>query len=163
MSTNRPDLWFSLIRMYRLITAEMEIRLSNAGLPAYACYEMLSGLENGSGGSQRMCELAKILAIERYKITRLVDHLEQEGLVTRARSAEEHRAVFVTITVKGRELRKKMGEVYEATVDELFLTHFNTDGRRVISEGFNRAAESSRISCRETTPARNAGLAPQLG
>ena len=77
-----------------------------------------------------MHELADVLAIERYNLTRLVDRLEQEGLVTRARSADDGRAAYASITDKGRTLRKKMWKVYQSTVSELFLDQFGGRSRR---------------------------------
>jgi DNA-binding MarR family transcriptional regulator len=72
-----------------------------------------------------MHEFADALAIERYDLTRLVDRLEREGLVTRARSLEDGRAAYVTITDEGRALRKRMWKAYKATVTELFLAQFD--------------------------------------
>jgi DNA-binding MarR family transcriptional regulator len=89
-----------------------------------------------------MHELADKLAIERYNLTRLVDRLESEGLVTRARSAEDGRAAFATITDKGRELRKKMWKVYESTVAELFLKQFSVEEQRILASGLNNAARA---------------------
>jgi DNA-binding MarR family transcriptional regulator len=66
-------------------------------------------------------ELADALVIERYNLTRLVDRTEKEGFVTRARSPEDGRAAYVTITDAGRSLRKRMWKIYESTVAELFL------------------------------------------
>ena len=95
---------------------EIERRLQAAGLPAYAWYDALWGSQ--ADGTRRMHELADVLAIERYNLTRLVDRLEQEGLVTRARSADDGRAAYASIT-EGRTLRKKMWKVYQSTVSEL--------------------------------------------
>ncbi|WP_207625520.1 MarR family winged helix-turn-helix transcriptional regulator [Paenalcaligenes suwonensis] len=66
--------------------------------------------------------------------------MRYEGLVTRARSAEDGRAAFATITTKGRELRKKMWAVYESTVAELFLKQFSVDEQAQLSAGLNKAA-----------------------
>src|SRR6202000_2386148 len=118
MKTDTPDLWFSFVRAHRLMIREVERRLAEAGLPVYAWYDVLGGMESGPDGTRRMHELADALAIERYNLTRLVDRLEGEGLVSRSRSATDGRAAFATITKEGRALRKKMWKVYEATVAE---------------------------------------------
>jgi len=106
----------------------------------------LWGVESGPEGTRRMHELADALAIERYNLTRIVDRLENEGLVTRSRPPEDRRATFVTVTKQGRALRKKMWKVYEAAVDELFLTQFTSAERRTISEALDRAASAARAS-----------------
>jgi DNA-binding MarR family transcriptional regulator len=144
MSAAIPDLWFSFVRTHRLMIREIERRLADAGLPAYAWYDVLWGLESGSDGSRRMHELADTLAIERYNLTRLVDRLEKDGLVTRSRSSEDGRAAFVSITAAGRALRKKMWKVYQATVADLFLAQFSADERASLHAALERAAGAAR-------------------
>ncbi|WP_087690555.1 MarR family winged helix-turn-helix transcriptional regulator [Pandoraea sp. PE-S2R-1] len=143
MSSTDPDLWFSFVRAHRTMIREIERRLADAGLPAYAWYDTLWGLESGPDGTRRMHELADVLAIERYNLTRLIDRLEQEGLVTRMRSPEDGRAAYATITDKGRTLRKKMWKVYQSTVAELFLSQFREKDVRPTAEALDRASAAA--------------------
>lgn len=144
MAKDGADLWFSFVRAHRLMIREVESRLAAAKLPVYAWYDVLWGLESGPGGTRRMHELADALAIERYNLTRLVDRLEQEGLVQRARSAEDGRAAFATITKEGRALRKKMWKVYEGTVAEVFLSQFSADEQSKFAAALDQAAAIAR-------------------
>ena len=146
MANKEPDLWFSFVRSHRALIREIERRLSDADLPVYAWYDALWGVESGKDGTRRMHELADALVIERYNLTRLVDRLEQEGLVTRARSPDDGRAAYVTITDAGRALRKRMWKIYEAAVSELFLAQFGTKAQRDVSDALDRAALAARQS-----------------
>ncbi len=146
MSNDAPDLWFSFVRAHRLMIREVERRLAAAGLPGYAWYDALWGLESGPGGTRRMHELADALAIERYNLTRLIDRLEQEGLVTRARSPQDGRAAYATITREGRALRKKMWKVYQATVADLFLARFDAAEQARFAAALDAAAGAARQS-----------------
>ena len=143
-SAPAPDLWFSFVRTHRLMIREIERRLAAADLPVYAWYDVLWGLESGQDGSRRMHELADALAIERYNLTRLVDKLETDRLVTRTRSMEDGRAAFVSITEDGKVLRKKMWAVYQATVADLFLAQFTGGEQQDFSAALARAAEAAR-------------------
>lgn len=143
MSSTDPDLWFSFVRAHRTMIREIERRLADAGLPGYAWYDTLWGLESGPEGTRRMHELADVLAIERYNLTRLIDRLEQEGLVTRMRSPEDGRAAYATITDKGRTLRKKMWKVYQSAVAELFLSQFREKDVRPTAEALDRASAAA--------------------
>ena len=87
---------------------------------------------------------ADALAIERYNLTRLVDRLEQEGLVERTRSPDDGRAAYATITKEGRALRKKMWKVYESAVAELFLNQFSTDEQSTFSAALDQVAAAAR-------------------
>ncbi|KVN20515.1 MarR family transcriptional regulator [Burkholderia stagnalis] len=144
MTAPAPDLWFSFVRAHRTMIREIERRLADAGLPAYAWYDALWGLESGPDGTRRMHELADVLAIERYNLTRLVDRLEQEGLVERARSADDGRAAYASITGKGRALRKKMWKVYQSTVTELFLGQFGGKEQAAVAAALDRATAAAR-------------------
>jgi DNA-binding MarR family transcriptional regulator len=143
-SVPAPDLWFSFVRTHRLMIREIERRLAAADLPVYAWYDVLWGLESGPDGSRRMHELADALAIERYSLTRLVDKLETDRLVTRTRSMEDGRAAFVSITQDGKALRQKMRSVYQATVADLFLAQFGSAQQQEFSATLARAAEAAR-------------------
>jgi len=145
MLKHEPDLWFSFVRTHRILIKEIESRFAKADLPAYAWYDVLWALESGKDGTRRMHELADALAVERYNLTRLIDRLEQENLVTRSRSAEDGRAAYATITPEGRTLRKKMWKVYEATVSEIFLSQFKNEDKRIFSAALDQAALAARI------------------
>ena len=93
-----------------------------------------------------MHELADTLVIERYNLTRLVDRLEQEGLVTRSRSATDGRAAYASITREGRALRKKMWKVYQSTIAELFLNQFSASEQKALADGLDRTFETVRTS-----------------
>ncbi|WP_434572264.1 MarR family winged helix-turn-helix transcriptional regulator [Pseudomonas sp. Z3-6] len=146
MSSSEPDTWFRFVRAHRCLIREIERRLAAAGLPAYAWYDALWGLESGPDGTRRMSELADVMAIERYNLTRLVDRLEAEGLVIRSRASDDGRGAYAAITESGKVLRKKMWKIYEGAVDELFLSQFDDDQQRVFSEALERAAHAARSS-----------------
>ncbi|RMO98472.1 MarR family transcriptional regulator [Pseudomonas syringae pv. philadelphi] len=144
MSSAAPDTWFRFVRAHRCLIREIERRLAAAGLPPYAWYDALWGIESGPQGMRRMHELADVMAIERYNLTRLVDRLETEGLVKRHRSDSDGRGAVAAITEKGRTLRKQMWLIYEAAVDELFLAQFDDQQRQVFADALERAASAAR-------------------
>ncbi len=140
MSSKEPDVWFRFVRAHRTVIREIERRLAAADLPLTPGTTHCGCLESGLEGTRRMHELADVLAIERYNLTRLVDRLEKEGLVLRSRSDGDGRAAFASITDTGRALRKKMWKIYESTVDELFLSQIEPEQRRAFAEALERTA-----------------------
>lgn len=144
MASDNPDLWFSYVRSHRLMIREIEQRLAKAGLPVYAWYDALWGLESHPQGARRMYELADVLAIERYNITRLVDRLEKEGLVSRTRLADDGRAARVAITDKGKTLRKQMWAIYQETVAELFLSQFTSEQQAEFTSALDKVSMMAR-------------------
>ena len=146
MTTPAPDLWYSFIRAHRCLIREIERRLAEQKLPSYAWYDTLWGIESGQDGARRMHELADAMAIERYNLTRLVDRLEKEGLVTREKALDDGRGAIARITPSGRALRKQMWQVYEQSVAELFLVEFDEQQRGVFARALEQAIRNARTS-----------------
>ncbi|WP_336335233.1 MarR family winged helix-turn-helix transcriptional regulator [Pseudomonas putida] len=152
MSSKPPDLWYNFVRAHRCLIREIERRLTEQQLPPYSWYDALWGIESGPGGSRRMHELAEVMAIERYNLTRLVDRLEKEGLVTRIKALDDGRGAVAQITENGRQLRKRMWKVYKQAVDELFLAQFDEEQQRVFAKALEDASSSARQNSRLGQP-----------
>ncbi|EIK95749.1 regulatory protein, MarR [Pseudomonas sp. M47T1] len=143
MATGQVDLWFNFVRAHRSLIREIERRLAAEQLPAYAWYDALWGIESGPQGMRRMHELADVMVIERYNLTRLVDRLAADDLVQRQRVEGDGRGYTVCITQKGKALRKRMWAVYEGAVNELFLSQFDSEQARLFAEALERARLSA--------------------
>lgn len=60
------------------------------------------------GGSLHPTELARLLWISKHSMTKIIDKLEQEGLVVRYRIDEDRRAVIIKITSFGLKFVKEI-------------------------------------------------------
>lgn len=149
MTQPAPDLWFSFVRAHRCLIREIERRLAEQELPPYAWYDALWGIESGIDGARRMHELADVMAIERYNLTRLVDRLEKDGLVQRLKAQGDGRGAIARITDEGRMLRKRMWTVYKQAVDELFLAEFDEAQQRAFASALEGAACNARLGDQE--------------
>jgi DNA-binding MarR family transcriptional regulator len=105
----------------------MQARLKAADLPPLEWYDVLWALEQAPGLRLRMGALAERLLLTRFNITRLVDRLEQEGLVQRQQSKEDRRGADAVLTAKGRALRAKMWTTYRAAIEDHFNRHLDAD------------------------------------
>jgi MarR family transcriptional regulator for hemolysin len=74
-----------------------------------ATWVVLNGVERGRWASQS--GLAKELRIEGATVTRHLDRLEREGLVTRARDLEDRRQISVKLTPAGKVLHRRLRAV----------------------------------------------------
>jgi MarR family transcriptional regulator, lower aerobic nicotinate degradation pathway regulator len=66
-----------------------------------------------------MNELAKLLVLDKSSITGLVDRAERRGLVVRAPSTADRRAVLVSLTDEGRSLASQVSTCFEADISML--------------------------------------------
>lgn len=63
-----------------------------------------------------MNELARLLELDKSSVTGLVDRAEKRGLVKRAPSAEDRRAIHVSLTPAGRRIVRDVVVAFEADV-----------------------------------------------
>jgi DNA-binding MarR family transcriptional regulator len=105
--------WRGVLNAHARLTTRVEEALASAGLPQLAWYDVLWALHRAPGKALRMGELADEVTISRSGLTRLVDRIEAEGLLRRAPSATDRRAIEVAITPAGSKLLRKMWPVYE--------------------------------------------------
>src|SRR4051812_41786236 len=75
----------------------------------------------------RMCDLAASVILSRSGLTRLVDRLEREGLITRESCASDARGAFARLTPAGRERLQAARATHLAGVRTMFLDHFTPE------------------------------------
>jgi DNA-binding MarR family transcriptional regulator len=91
------------------VTAEWDVPLG--------WFDVLAGLQR-MGGRARPSDLAVELRLVRSSLSRRLDRLQEEGWVARYKPGrvEDHRAVFVVLTRRGRTLWREMNLTYRRAV-----------------------------------------------
>jgi DNA-binding MarR family transcriptional regulator len=102
----------NLARTYGLLACSTErffkcYGISSAG---YNVLRILSGSKVDGDDRLPTLEVAQRLVSPVPDVTRLIDRLERDGLVTRHRGDEDRRVVYVAITAKAQSLLKKIGK-----------------------------------------------------
>ncbi|MEM9452645.1 MAG: MarR family transcriptional regulator [Myxococcota bacterium] len=92
------DVWLRILQFQHVISAQLEDALRETGLPL-TWYEVLIRLRGEA--PMRMQDLASRLLVTQSGATRLVQRLEQAGLVERNASPEDLRGRVVTLTPQG--------------------------------------------------------------
>ena len=92
-------LWETTARLARDLDLEMEAR----GAVPLAWFEVMLRLEEATEGHLRMTEVAEAIVHSSGGTTRLVDRLEEAGLVARQLCPSDRRAIHVALTDAGRE------------------------------------------------------------
>lgn len=146
------SVWPLFLTAHAVLVERIEARLAAAGLPLLAWYDVLWALERAPDRRLRMNELADHVVLSRSNLTRLVDRLEEAGLVARERSEEDRRGAYAVITIEGRELRRRMWPVYEAAIRELFESQLSDVEARHMGVALHRMLEAAR-----TAPGVDAG------
>ena len=95
---------------------------SPAGDATKASWKKIRRNSFDSAPNARLCmsELSKAALFTRSGLTRLVDRIEEAGLVRRERIAGDRRGASVVLTAAGREKFEKAFEGHRATVEQAF-------------------------------------------
>ncbi len=87
-------------------------------------YDVLVHLEEAEDGL-RMNELAGRILASKSGLTRVVDRMEEEGLVRRERPPGDRRVVQVSITPEGREALHASRVVHYRSIQQHFVQHLD--------------------------------------
>lgn len=82
----------------------------------------------------RMSDLADRVYLTPSGLTRLVDRMENRGLVQRGTDVDDQRASSVTATVEGSELFRRAATSHRRRVRECFLQQMTPEQRSVLAE-----------------------------
>ncbi len=117
--------WARLVRAQQLLLERVEADLKAAGLPPLRWYDVLLELHRTGQAGLRQFEIGEAVLLSKYNVSRLLDRLENEGLLARYVCEEDGRGAQVLITEKGDDLLKRMWAVYGVAVTERFSQYLN--------------------------------------
>ncbi|GAT72754.1 transcriptional regulator [Microbacterium sp. HM58-2] len=109
MSVTDEMVCFSLYAATRATTQAYRTLLAPWGL-TYPQYLVLAVL--WIDGEQTIGSLGEAMQLDSGTLSPLVRRLEQAGLVTKERSAEDERVVTVRLTAKGQSLRAEVAPIH---------------------------------------------------
>lgn len=121
--------WVRFLATHSAITRELEAQLMGAHGLTLSDYDVLVQLARAPEHRMRNIELAKAVVLTRSGVTRLVDGLERDGLVTRCSCPEDKRGTLIKLTDEGVSRLRAAAETHLDGVRELFLERIGPDGR----------------------------------
>lgn len=115
----RAQGWRTLVALHGLIEAELERALAEGFSLSVVEYTVLDALERQNGWHMRMQQLARAAALSASATTRLVNRLEDRGLLTRVLCADDRRGIYTELTPAGRALYERARPVHDATLERV--------------------------------------------
>jgi DNA-binding MarR family transcriptional regulator len=130
--------WRGLVRVHAALARELDAELeARHGLPL-SSYEVLRCLSKAPGGRLRMAELAEHVLLSRSGMTRLIDRLEREGMVSRSTCDKDGRGCYAVLTDHGRDLVEQARSTHIEVVRAGFLRHFSEEEMRRLATLWER-------------------------
>ena len=132
--------WRGLLRAHACLAKRLDAELECAHHLPMTSYEVLQHLQESSGERMRMCDLAEQAQISRSGLTRMVDRLEREGLLSRCSCQHDARGAYACLTDAGRERVEEARVTHLAVVREQFLSHFSEAELSTLAQMWQRIA-----------------------
>jgi DNA-binding MarR family transcriptional regulator len=140
LSEEEIEAWRGLLRAHSSLAKRLDSALEGThGMPLRA-YEVLYYLEDTPQGKMRMCDLAEHAQLSRSGLTRLVDRLEKEGLLTRCSCEHDARGAYACLTDAGRARVNAARGTHLGVVREHFLSRFSERELSTLNEMWSRIA-----------------------
>ncbi|MFE4468380.1 MarR family winged helix-turn-helix transcriptional regulator [Leifsonia sp. NPDC056824] len=113
----RAQGWRTLAALHNFIENELEKALSRAAGLSVVEYTVLDALSRQDGWHMRMQQLARASALSPSATTRLVNRLEERGLLTRIDCLDDRRGIYTELTSGGHELLDSARPVHDEALE----------------------------------------------
>jgi DNA-binding MarR family transcriptional regulator len=113
--------WRGFLRVHSALFHELDSDLAATNDLPLRSYEVLLLLEDAPERRLRMSDLSRSVLLSPSGVTRLVDRLEREGLVSRERCPEDGRGYNAVLTEAGETRLQQARATHLAGVRRLFL------------------------------------------
>jgi DNA-binding MarR family transcriptional regulator len=113
--------WRALLKAHATLMRRLATDLQTKTGLSLGDFDVLGQLAE-AGGTLRMTELADRTLSSRSGMTRRIDRMVEEGLVSRASAGEDARGVVVALTKAGIQRLSETAPVHLRKVSELFIT-----------------------------------------
>jgi DNA-binding MarR family transcriptional regulator len=138
--------WRGLVDAFADVQASLEAELVEAFGITEGDYAVLVHLSEAPAGQLRMCDLAASLHLSPSGLTRRLDRLVRQGLVSREPSESDRRVTLAVLTAAGRSALEAAAPLHVDGVRRHFLAHLNRNQIRQLAGAFDavrdrRAAE----------------------
>jgi DNA-binding MarR family transcriptional regulator len=129
----------SALALVDVLDAELE---RDAGLPL-RWYDALVHLEETPDGL-RMNELAERILYSKSGFTRVVDRMEDAGLVSRVRPENDRRSILVVLTDAGRHTLEEARRHHRQAIEQHFSRHLSDTDIKALSRAFEKVSAHAR-------------------
>lgn len=119
-------IWVAINLLHRGLHRRIDAALKAEGLPPLRWYDVLWELEQEDAGL-RPFEIERLVIFEQSNLSRTVQRLIEDGLVSEKPFRQDGRGKVLQITAKGRETRAQMWRIYgpmiQAHIGEVEKAH----------------------------------------
>ena len=144
LDPDRMAAWRGFIESHAHVLTRLAGELQDEQSLPLTWYDVLVHLSEAEGRRLRMQELADRVLLSQSGLTRLVDRLEEEGLVERVRCSEDGRGFFAQLTAEGLDTLRRTYPTHLRGVREWFTDLLSDEESAIMARAFARIAQNAR-------------------
>ena len=133
--------WDALLHAHASVTRKLDAELRRETGLTIGWYEVMLELARSDLGTLRMTDLARRLVLSKSSATRMVDRLEERGLVERRIPETDRRGMEVSLTKSGARRFVEAGRVHLRGIEEHFGAHVSADEAEVLTRSLSRVVD----------------------
>ena len=142
------ELWERLIRAHSGIVGRLEEEMERAQGLSLRWYEVLLHLSRAPDGAMRMQDLADLALQSKSGLTRVVDRMEEAGLVTRQVCPSDRRGILAVVTPEGRRRFRRAAALHVRGIERHFGRHLSAAEPATLRSLLDRLLEAQAIDPR---------------
>lgn len=145
------DAWVRLLRGTAALRRSLSAELQGSHGLSINDYEALLVLSRAEDGQMRRVDLADSLVLTASGVTRMLDGLQEAGLVEKGSCPSDARVSYAVLTEKGRETLRDASALHTESVRRFFEDRYAADELETLAELLRRlpdVAGAEGESCR---------------
>ncbi len=135
--------WRAFLKVHATLVDRIDHALVAAERLPLSSYDVLIELYEAPEQRLRMHELAQRVVLSRSGLTRLVDRLEGEGLLTRDRCGTDRRGAYAVITEQGVAALRRAWPVYAQGISQYFAQWLTPEEAQIFASALERILQAS--------------------
>ena len=148
------DAWARLLRGHAALRRLLSARLQEEHGLSVTDYEALLLLSRADDCSLRRVDLAGGLGLSPSGVTRLLDGLEEDGLVEKRSCASDARVTYAALTAAGRARLEQSSRSHVADVEAVFAERYSREELEALAELLARLPGAAGADGAACTPGR---------
>jgi len=134
--------WVAFLSAHARVVSGVSRELETAcGIP-FTWFDVLFQLSVAPESRRRMHELARVVLLSKSGLTRLVDRIEEAGLVSRTAVPGDRRSLYVQLTPAGRRLQARARPLVQRSVADHFARHLTDEELAMLHDALGRIARA---------------------
>ena len=158
LSEDQLRTWRAFLRAHSTMLRRISQDLQDAGLPPLSWYDVLAALRDAPERRPlRQIEIAERVLLSTSGLSRLLDRIEDAGLIRRVRCPTDRRSLNIELTDDGAEMLEQMWPVYARGIADDVLPAFGSNAGEIAT-----ALENIATTCEVQRAAAGERPAPEL-